>query len=395
MQKQYPKTMNYTQTYQQLKTLFSMDADKTDFPDSQISCYRVGFESGNYSSLAEQRLHLYQHSDGLNSLPDDSIPENHSFSYPVIMNAASHRNDRAIILLHGLNERSWHKYLVWAYYLTLNTGRPVIMFPIAFHMNRSPESWSNPRTMSAILDARKKRLGEVPMLTFANVALSERLSEDPLRFFTSGQQSAADLVQLTRQLRNGEHTLLNSPTTADVFAYSIGAFLAQILFLANPEGLYADSRLFLFCGGAMFNRMDGVSKLIMDQEAFDKLITFYGHELDKETANSEILSSSLHQTELGQSFLSMLSASRLQSFRESMFRKMKKQIQAIALLKDKVIPAAGIMEALNRFVPTEVMDFGHPYTHEQPFPLFRTENDSELVNRSFTDVFSKAALFLA
>jgi pimeloyl-ACP methyl ester carboxylesterase len=343
--------------------------------------------------LAEERDHNFHRLTDLNAIPDEAIRENLSFSYPVFKSSNPAKNKQAIILLHGLNERSWSKYLVWAYFLTLHTGRPVILFPIAFHMNRSPEAWGNPRVMSSILTARKQRLGEVPMSSFANVALSERLCEDPLRFFTSGQQSAADLVQLTKQLSNGGHPLFEKGTTVDMFAYSIGAFLAQILLLGNPGGLYSDSRLFLFCGGAFFDQMDGVSKLIMDQQAFDKLRHFYINELDQEMNRSELLKNSMNKTEMGQSFLAMLSVNNLKAFREDVFQKMKKRIHAVALLKDKVIPATGIMEAMNSFIDVEVLDFPYAYSHENPFPLIEG-SDSSHVDQSFEKIFSKAAVFL-
>jgi pimeloyl-ACP methyl ester carboxylesterase len=385
--------MDYTQSHQQLKAFFQPGTVHAEFPGSGISCDWINFKSENISILAEERDHYFHGLSCLNPLPDEAIRENLSFSYPVFKNSNPSKNRQAIILLHGLNERSWNKYMIWAHYLTVHTGRPVILFPIAFHMNRSPEAWGNPRVMSSILEARKLRLGEVPMSSFANVALSERLCEDPLRFFTSGQQSAADLVQLTKQLSSGKHPLFEKGTTVDLFAYSIGAFLAQILMLGNPGGLYTDSRVFLFCGGAFFDQMDGVSKLIMDQQAFDRLRQFYIKELNSEMDHSELLKNSMNKTEMGQSFLAMLSADNLRAFRQDVFQKMKKRIHAVALLKDKVIPAKGIMEAMNRFIDVEVLDFPYAYSHENPFPLM-SDTDSLLVDNSFNKVFSKAAAFL-
>jgi len=385
--------MNYTKYHHQLKSYFNPESAINEFPDSDIACYWATFNSENISALAEERDHYFHKISDLNSLPDEAIPENRSFSYPVFRKSGSAKNRQAIILLHGLNERSWSKYLVWAYYLTLHTGRPVILFPIAFHMNRSPETWGDPRAMSSFLRARKLGHGDVPMSTFANVALSERLCEDPLRFFTSGQQSAADLVQLTKQLSSGQHPLFEKGTSVDIFAYSIGAFLAQILLLGNPGGMYTDSRLFLFCGGAFFDQMDGVSKLIMDQQAFERLRQYYIKELDMEMERSALLKNSMNQTETGQSFLAMLSASNLKEFRDNVFQKMKDRIQAVALQKDKVIPASGIMEALNHFIKVDVMDFPYVYSHENPFPLV-SGTDAILVDNSFKRVFSKAAEFL-
>ena len=385
--------MNYTEKYHQLKSLFNPDAIKTEFPDSEISCYRASFESEFRNPLPDE-MHPHVFGSGVLSMVDDpAIPENHSFTYPVFMSSGSKENGRAIILLHGLNERSWNKYLVWAYYLTEKTGRPVILFPIAFHMNRSPEAWSNPRAMSWLLAGRRNRYGEIPMSTFANLALSERLSEDPLRFFTSGQQSAADIVQLTKQLYGGEHPLFEKGTSVDFFAYSIGAFLAQILLLGNPDGLYTGSKFFLLCGGAMFDKMDGVSKLIMDQKAFERLRHFYIEELDSELEKSEVLDDLMNQTPVGKGFLAMLSKTNLQQLRESSFQKMKNQIQAVALQKDKVISAEGIKDSLNKWVNVEVLDFPYNYTHENPFPLLEGEKSSE-VDRCFETVFSRAAAFL-
>ena len=62
--------------------------------------------------------------------------------------------------MHGLNERNWSKYLTWAEYLSSKTGKIVILFPIAFHINRSPVGWSNPRYLQSIFTKRKNEIGE-------------------------------------------------------------------------------------------------------------------------------------------------------------------------------------------------------------------------------------------
>jgi hypothetical protein len=108
---------------------------------------------------------------------------------------------------------------------------------------------------------------------------------------------------------------------------------------------------------------------------------------------SETLKNSMKQTGMGQSFLAMLSTMNLKTFREEAFRKMQKRTQAIALLKDRVIPAAAIMDAINRFASVEVMDFPYAYSHENPFPVAEGE-ESMLVDNSFKRVFEKAAAFL-
>ena len=64
-----------------------------------------------------------------------------------------------IIVFHGLNEKKWDKYLPWAYGLATQTGKAVVLFPIAFHMSRAPERWSSRQEMYAIA---QKRMNEFP-----------------------------------------------------------------------------------------------------------------------------------------------------------------------------------------------------------------------------------------
>ena len=51
------------------------------------------------------------------------------------------------------------------------------------------------------------------------------------------------------------------------------------------------------------------------------------------------------------------------------------------------------MEALDEFVNVEVLDFPYAYSHENPFPLM-SGVESSLIDRSFENIFSKAAAFL-
>ena len=46
-------------------------------------------------------------------------------------------------------------------------------------------------------------------------------------------------------------------------------FLAEIILMGNPDKLFSQSKLFMFCGGSVFSNMNGSSKLIMDSQAFD------------------------------------------------------------------------------------------------------------------------------
>jgi pimeloyl-ACP methyl ester carboxylesterase len=386
--------MQFSQKYFELRSQFNPGVARTAFPDSGIICHAFQFNSVYPIDTLKGLKKPGSVNNAIFAVPDEAIIENQSFTYYVFTPGTKTKYRKAIILLHGLNERSWDKYLVWAFYLAEKTGSPVILFPIAFHMNRSPVAWGNPRIMLPLLTLRKQKLGDDLVSTFANIALSERLTEDPLRFFTSGQQSAADLVKLGRQINFGEHPLFEKAASVDVFAYSIGAFLAQILFLANPEGLFSNSKLFLFCGGAFFNEMNGVSRLIMDKPAFERLLNFYIHELNQEHNGVEPLADLMNKTELGQAFLAMLEPGLMQTFRETRIRQIRNKIQAITLKNDQVIPANKIAYALGEGADVEILDFPFGYSHETPFPL-TNRLLFPMVDEAFEKVFSKAAHFLS
>ena len=158
------------------------DEKRISIPGSDITINNLLFESAVPS-------------DEFSNKTDSQIDENRSFSYPVFI-PRNCESKKVILLLHGLNERSWIKYLAWAYYLAEYTGSYVILFPISFHINRSPSSWKDPRAMINFMKDRNVSLGEINMSSFANIALSNRLTEDPMRFFKSGYQTTSDIVKL-------------------------------------------------------------------------------------------------------------------------------------------------------------------------------------------------------
>ena len=180
--------MEYTKTFNELKSVFTIENKKISIPNSDIKIHNIFFQS-------EVPLNDFSNKN------DVLIPENRSFSYPVFT-PRNPKSDKVILLLHGLNERSWVKYLVWAYYLAKNTDSYVILFPISFHINRSPSSWKDPRAMVHFMKDRNSTLGKINMSSFANIALSNRLTEDPMRFFKSGYQTSSDIVKLLSGVRN-------------------------------------------------------------------------------------------------------------------------------------------------------------------------------------------------
>jgi pimeloyl-ACP methyl ester carboxylesterase len=375
--------MEYTKSYNELKSVFTVENRKISIPGSDIEIYNIDFRSD------EPLIEFSNKNDRL-------IAENHTFSYPVFK-PRNTKSDKVILLLHGLNERSWVKYLVWAYLLAQNTDSWVILFPISFHINRSPSSWKDPRVMIPFMKDRNSSIGEINKSSFANIALSNRLTEDPMRFFKSGYQTTSDIVKLLSAVRDGEHEIIPRTNRFNIFAYSIGAFLAEIILMGNPGNLFSESKLFIFCGGSVFSNMQGSSKLIMDSVAFDRVYNYYLNDFEKTLTGKSPLVEFLCSNQIGMAFRSMIDLGRLKVFRENILKNLKDQIHSLSLLKDSVIPCKGVISTLgnnNKKKIVDVWDFPYAYTHENPFPILEFPL-SKKVDYWFERVFSEATMFLA
>jgi hypothetical protein len=365
---------------QQLETLFSPDK-KTGLADSRLEILPFRFQSSFQGNQ-------------ISNTSDDSIPENKTFNYYVFAPAGAGKHTKAILLMHGLNERSWKKYLPWAEYLAQTTGTPVILFPLAFHINRTPAQWTNPRLIRPWVDKRNLEIPGLENSTFVNVALSNRLSEKPLRFYTSGLETVSNLHQLSKEIKNGEHPLFKEDTSIHFFSYSIGALISEVLFLANPGNLFTGSRLFMFCGGSVFSRMNANARDIVDSATNDRLQSFYCNDFIKNIAS--IACHPAFET-CKKAFEAMIRPDVLRDYRDQFFREAKDRIRAIALKADTVVPTPGIQSALGKLADKimEEWDFQYPYSHQWPFPITVNEKTpAGLVNESFEKVFRKAADFL-
>ncbi|QGY45175.1 hypothetical protein GM418_16295 [Maribellus comscasis] len=381
--------MNYTHLHQQLATLFSLNKRCIKVPHSDVCIRNLEFHSSFQTSLLKNGI--FQNQFGIE---DSKIEENWHFKYPVFT-PSDKKNNRAIILLHGLNERDWSKYLSWATYLAEQTARTIILFPLAFHMNRGKREWSDPRAMNMLVNSRKNMHQNIIQASFANAALSDRLSEDPMRFYRGGLQSAHDLIQLLNQIKNGDYPLLEENTQINFFGYSIGAFLTQIMFMANPGNLLKKSKAVLFCGGTTFDNMSGTSKLIMDNLAYRDLNDFYLRNFERKsvTETKKNLSTPLHS--VVKSFKAMIPIPSFSKLKEKGLSRLSKKITAIGLLKDQVIPAKHINNTLKSghkkfHFQLHTFDFPYQYSHENPFPVYNSEK-SALVDKSFEMVFANAA----
>jgi hypothetical protein len=389
--------MDYIDNQILLKGLFTLDADEIQLPGQGgriVNCrFRSPVQPDGDPATADPAAHpeaalLVRHCEA-----------NSNFTYPVFMPAGSSRTDGAIILLHGLNERQWTKYLYWARNLCEHTGKAVILFPIAFHINRSPEYWSDPRLMSEVSHRRTAVADADDQATPFNAALSTRLEMHPEWFCTSGLHSCYDIISLSTDIRDGRHPLFASGTVVDFFAYSVGAFLLEVLLLANPDGLFAKSKSFLFLGGSTFEQMRGISRYIMDRKAFDRLDQAFLRQDPAVVRNKIHLPRLSSFNQLWTSFLSVLRLDLMVREREESFRSMSNRISAVGLSRDQVIPGGSILATLrgNRRlsgIPVRIMDFPYPYIHENPFPVNQPAI-RPAVDKAFRDVFSQAALFLS
>ncbi|MBN1598714.1 MAG: hypothetical protein JW894_10495 [Bacteroidales bacterium] len=381
--------MNYTELQVLLQKSFSLNNRDTVIYNSDIGIHICSFDSDMQIDVGGS----FNESNDIFYRSDNISDKNLHFSYPVFKPFGRKAENDVIILLHGLNERSWNKYLTWAYTLAENTGKSVVLFPIAFHMNRSPGMWTSPRYMNPYVTDRQKMLPDTRDLSFANVALSERLTSQPQRFFLSGYQAANDLLKLTDIIRSGNHPLFKKDAGIDFFSYSIGVLLSQVLLIANPGDRFNDSKFLFFCGGSVFEGMYGISKYILDSMAFSRILHFYGDELEDNPKNSGFFNDLLRNSALGKAFCSMTSFRRLKKINKNKFKEYSDRILTIALNRDKVIPADEIEKTM-RGTQIEKWDFDYNYSHEVPFPLVQN-NLRQIINSSFERLFLRASMHLA
>jgi len=362
--------------------------------NEDVVCYTHNFQSDISFHFNDEHIHL----DGARF--ESGEKENQMFRYAIFAPAKNNKFSEAIIMLHGLNERRWEKYLPWAYQLVKQTQKPVILFPIAYHINRSPLAWVSPRLMNQFSIVRKAAYPAIENSTFANVALSLRLDHCPELFQMSGIQTYFDIIKLTSAMKAGHFDIFQNECKIDFFAYSIGALLTETLLISNPLQLFSDSKAFFFCGGSTFDKINGSSRAIMDNKAFDRL---RNHMLSNTVApEKEIKIPGQHAYLLKDAWKSLLAMSGIKIYtnqRENAFKRLVNRIKAIGLEGDFVVPGHAIRDTFgkvfnkNRF-DVDVLDFPFKYSHETPFPV-NNQNMNDSVTQSFNMVFNKASLFLS
>lgn len=229
--------MDWAERYRLLVNRFNLSDQQIRIEDLSTSIINCRYESSFpvCRELPDERGEPYSWDP---ELVKSDLRENDSFSYPVVFSEKSRNHGKVILLLHGLNERTWNKYLIWAHYLAEHTGQPVVLFPLAFHINRSPEKWNDAHAMSKLSSYRKSVSSDLKDSTYLNAALSARIEHFPEQFFISGMQSYHDVVRFVSDLRDGRHPLFPEGVAVNIFSYSIGAFLSELLVMANPNELW-------------------------------------------------------------------------------------------------------------------------------------------------------------
>lgn len=369
-----------------LKVAFEKEESLTHLPDGMV-LHTQSFESDFLYSLDEvKELATPSAKEIVNS---GFNKENKKFDYYIVV-PKKRQSKEVIVLLHGLNERSWDKYLAWAWYLAKQCEKAVLMFPIAYHINRAPEKWGNPRQMLPIVQQRRLAHQNLKYSSFANIALSLRMEYTPEMFPISGVQTYFDLIKLALSIKTGKHPLFEENTNINIFAYSIGALLAEVLLIANPIGLFSEQKNFFFCGGSTFDKMDANSKAILDSRAAHCLRDYMLNNLEVSNEISLPLQMASLLPKAWHTLKTMLNTQQNIEEREGAFLALRDRIKAIGLTKDRVIPAKAILETLGY---GEELDFPFEYCHETPFPLNGKSNTAE-IERAFTTVFDQAVDFL-
>jgi len=359
--------------------------------------YRCQSHQGTFDA-SQSFFHDIGTVDNQIQIKDIDIAENKQFEYLIFRPKGEQAAREAIFLFHGFNEKNWNKYLTWAQFLAETTRMPVILFPMAFHMNRTLSIWSDKRKMFRMSEKRQKLFPDIVDSSLTNVAISMRLHSRPQRFIWSGLQSYYDVIRFIDQVREGNHPVIQADTQFHVVAYSIGCLLSEIMKLANPKGYFTNSKLALFCGGPVFNRLSPVSKFILDSEANVALYSYLIEHFEKHNAKDKHLQHYIKGPHPeGHIFHAMLNYNENRVYREELFRHVSTDLMAIGLEKDEVIPSYEIVNTLqgaNRDIriPVHIVDFDFPYNHIAPFPA--VAKNSELIDREFRNTFGKIADFI-
>ena len=181
--------MEYTKKHMHLREVFNSLHEKKEFEN--IELIECKYQSkACYILPGQQTYHCSQHNCDLKEefgffndvgtikdnvhIKDISVNENREFSYNILKPKDERRAGKVTFMFHGFNEKSWDKYLTWAQTICERTNSAVVMFPMAFHMQRAPLHWSDKKKMFELSEQRKKKYPNINQSTLSTVAISMR-----------------------------------------------------------------------------------------------------------------------------------------------------------------------------------------------------------------------------
>jgi hypothetical protein len=368
-----------------------IDDQPLEFPADNVDLFYLPFTSGGARYLVgHNRYDCPEHhltfpgEPARQSPPDYAVKENTAFRYPLVREHAApsvrRRSSRAIVILHGLNERSFTKYIPWAYHLWNRLQVPVILFPLSFHINRVNPAWMFGQNQNFI--ERKQIEGNDDVHRF-NAVMSDRLGSHPERFFWGAIQSYWDLVDLAREIRSGRHPHFEAGTHLDLFGFSAGGYVALALMLENSENLFALSRAVLFATCVAVRDASLSSPFIIDQAAETALMNLFVKHMNK--LPNPRLEHWLNQHAEGNWFRGFCGLRPDRARLEARLREIAPRILGIINSADNVMPAGAMYNALQGIrrdtgVRMVEMELG---MHENPFvSSMYTPGDRSLITES-------------
>lgn len=405
--------MEYYELYEVLKSHFDSGKAMIEIKELNVSIESISFESkasellygpehqrcsqhNKQLEINEKEHHFHDHPAV--DINDFDIECNKRFEYYILKRSDVETAKGCIFFFHGLNEKKWDKYLPWAYELAQKTHKAIILFPIAFHMDRAEPIWSNRHHMMEVVSFRKKKFPENTNYSYVNAAISSRLEAHPQRIFWSGLQTYSDITEVVKDIKNNKIGSISPDADLHLFGYSIGSFLSLIIKMADPNHYFIQSKVFCFCGGMTIDRMFPISKYIMDTQATIKMQSVFtellSSDFKSDTRLKHYQNEGLHPQESW--FKKMLRYNYFQKEREERISEIQSQIKAYVLEKDSVAPP---MEALNTLqggyrninVDVEIKDFPYEYSHMVPFPL--THKHKKEVTEAFHQFIKSASDF--
>lgn len=345
------------------------------FPAEGVDLHFLSFESrnghyllGNAGYVCREHGLTFPAEPTLHAPTDAAIEENLHFRYPLVREHRTSgplkRHERVLVLFHGLNERSFTKYIPWAYHSWRMTGNPVIMFPLTFHINRVLPAWAKDQRRN--FEERQRLEGNENTHRF-NAVISDRLGTHPDRFFWGAQQSYWDVVDLTRKIRSGGHPHFREGARVDMLGFSAGGYIPLALTLENHERLFGDSRGVMFASAVPVRDVNLSSYLIVDHMAEIALMKLYVKY--RERLGSERLQHWLEHHPEGQWLDAFCGLVPNRSRVDRRLRELAPRLLGLANTNDQVMPAGAMLNSLQGIrrdtgVRVEELALG---IHENPF----------------------------